>query len=90
MIGGEALTPPLARGILPGITRACVLELCRDMGLPAREARLDLAMLGRADEVFLTSSLQGVVPLVALDGRTLPARAFGTRLRAAYAAAFGG
>ena len=37
--GGEVLTPPLAAGLLPGITRAYVLELAATLGIPGREAR---------------------------------------------------
>lgn len=84
VIGDEVRTPPLTRGILPGITRARVLALCRELGVPAREARLDLDALRAADEAFVTNSLQGVVPLASLDGRAFPARARGEQLREAY------
>lgn len=84
VIDGEVRTPPLARGILPGITRARVLALCRELEIEAREARLDAATLRAADEAFVTNSLQGVVPLASLDGRAFPARATGERLREAY------
>lgn len=80
-IGGEVATPPLASGILPGIVRARVLELCARIGVVARERRLDVAALAQADEVFLTNSLQQVVPLVAVDGRPVPSRTLGARLR---------
>ena len=84
---GEVFTPPLARGILPGITRAVVLERCAALGVPAREAALTCADLTTADEVFLTNSVQEVVPLAMLDGRALPSRALGQRLLEAYRAA---
>ena len=38
---GQVLTPPLAAGLLPGITREFVLELADELGLPAREAQAD-------------------------------------------------
>lgn len=84
VLGDEVRTPPLSRGILPGITRAVTLRLCQTLGIAAREARLDLAELESADEAFLTSSLQGIVPLATLRGLPLPARAIGSRLRDAY------
>lgn len=84
VIRGEVRTPPLARGILPGITRARVLALCRELGIEAREARLDVAALRDADEALVTNSLQGVVPLASIDRRDLPGRTAGERLREAY------
>jgi len=84
VMGDEVLTPPLARGILPGIARAEVLFACAALGIPAREAALDRAALRDAQEVFLTNSVQEVVPLARLDGRALPSRAIGERLLAAY------
>ena len=77
---GRIRTPPLARGILPGVMRARVLARCAALGVPVREAAIDRAELERADEVFLTSALQGVVPLATLAGRRLPARDLGRRL----------
>lgn len=84
--GGEVLTPPLATGILPGITRAVALELCAEAGIPAREAHLARADLAAADEAFVTNSVQEIVPLAAVDGAPLPGRAVGERLREAYRA----
>jgi branched-subunit amino acid aminotransferase/4-amino-4-deoxychorismate lyase len=81
---GEVRTPPLAANVLPGVTRALVLGLCAELGLPAREAPLPVAELRGADEVFLTNSVQEVLPLAAVDGRPVPARATGQRLLAAY------
>lgn len=79
---GVAWTPPLAADILPGITRALVIERGAALGLTLREARLARRDLETADEVFLTNAIQGVVPLAALDGRRLPQRTLGERLAA--------
>jgi branched-subunit amino acid aminotransferase/4-amino-4-deoxychorismate lyase len=87
VIGGVVITPPLACGILPGLTRAFVIGACAEMGIPAREERLDRARLVGADEVFLTNSVQQVVPLATLAGHPLPARALGERMGEAYRAA---
>ncbi len=84
VVGGAVLTPPLARGILPGITRAVALKLCAELGIAAREADLTRADLLCAEEVFLTNSVQEVVPLATLDGRALPERSCGARLGEAY------
>lgn len=84
VVGGEVRTPPLASRILPGITRAMVLERCRALGIPASEARLDRATLAKADEIFVTNAAQWVVPLGRLDDRVLPGRDLGTRLAEDY------
>ncbi len=81
---GEVLTPPLASGVLPGIVRARVLELGPGLGLPVREARLTRDELESADEIFLTNSVQEVVPVERSAGRELPSRAAGERFRDAY------
>ncbi|MFN8588499.1 MAG: aminotransferase class IV [Candidatus Eisenbacteria bacterium] len=83
---GEVRTPPLASRVLPGVTRAIALELCAELGVPAREARLTPADLHDADEAFLTNSVQEILPLTALDGRALRSRATAERLLAAYRA----
>lgn len=82
--GGEVLTPALSANVLPGITRAVVLDLCAGLGIAAREAALTVADARAADEIFLTNSVQEVLPLAVLDARTLPKRAVGERLREAY------
>jgi branched-subunit amino acid aminotransferase/4-amino-4-deoxychorismate lyase len=86
VIAGEVLTPPLALGILPGITRAAVLALCAGNGIPARERALTPADLRSAEEVFLTNSVQELVPVRTLDGRALPGGERAARLLAAYRA----
>ena len=83
---GEVLTPPIALDVLPGVARAVTLGLCAELGIPAREAVIPLAMLHAADEVFLTNSVQEVLPVGMLAGRTLPTRETGLQLRAAYSA----
>ena len=63
VLDGTLLTPTLASGCLPGITREVVIELATELGIPCEERHLALAELQQAKEVFLTSSLRGVVPL---------------------------
>lgn len=80
----EVLTPPLSLPVLPGVTRRIVLELCAALGIRRRELAIDPEHLRWAEEVFLTNSVQEVLPLARLDGREVPARALGERLLAAY------
>jgi len=70
---GEVRTAPLSNYILPGITRAVVLELCREHGIPCRETPVFATELGDAEELFLTSTPYEVVGIDCLDGRKLPA-----------------
>lgn len=65
--GGEVITPGLD-GILPGITRARVLATCRAQGVPHAERSISRDELRAADEIFVTSSVRGVVPVTNLDG----------------------
>jgi branched-subunit amino acid aminotransferase/4-amino-4-deoxychorismate lyase len=78
--GGRLVTPSLTLGILPGITRAAVLELARAAALVVEERAVTGAELLDAHEVFLTNAVQGVVPVVALDGRPVPGRETGLDL----------
>lgn len=65
--GGQVLTPPLSAGLLPGITRAFVMELAAELGIPAREERLTSEDLGSADEAFITGTTREVTPVVLVD-----------------------
>lgn len=80
----EVLTPPLTLPVLPGVTRAIVLALCAELGIRHRETPLTPEHLRWAGEVFLTNSVQEVLPLARLGGRKLPDRSVGERLLAAY------
>jgi branched-chain amino acid aminotransferase len=60
---GRVRTPALKQGLLQGITRGFVVELCAELGLPCDETDLrDTDLLG-ADEVFLTSTTRDVMPV---------------------------
>ncbi len=68
---GRVMTPPLDAPLLPGITRAAVLELAAGVAVSAEERALSCADLGGADEAFLTNAVAGVLPLTSVDGRPL-------------------
>lgn len=61
------ITPSLASGVLPGVTRRAVLKLAGKAGLRPREKRVTVKELRDADEVFLTGSLMEVMPVVKVD-----------------------
>ena len=66
MVDGVLISPD--RGVLQGITRQTVLDLAEDAGVPARLDVLTADDLRRADEVFLTSTAGGVMPVSSVDG----------------------
>jgi branched-chain amino acid aminotransferase len=71
VVDGEILTPDLASGPLAGVTRALVIQWCRQEGLTVRDEPLPMSILERAHEVFITSSTKDVLPVHAIDDRLL-------------------
>ena len=63
---GTILTPP-ARRVLPGITRATVMELASELGIPLREEPVDLYDAATADEIFITSTSLCICPAAGLN-----------------------
>jgi branched-chain amino acid aminotransferase len=67
---GMLVTPPLA-AILAGITRASVVEIARDKGIPVEERPVTRDELYIADEIFLTGTAAEVTPIREVDRRTI-------------------
>jgi branched-chain amino acid aminotransferase len=65
---GAVCTPPMTSGVLGGVTRAVVLELCHELALPVRETTVTPVALREAEGAFLTLSTLGVMPAAELDG----------------------
>lgn len=68
---GALSTPSLASGLLAGITRSIVFELASRLELVVRERAISPEELATADELFLTSSVRGIMPVTQLDGAVL-------------------
>lgn len=66
--GGRLSTPPVEAGILPGITRAFLLEVAAELGVEVELRSLAVAELAGADEVFISSSIRELLPVVRVDG----------------------
>jgi len=84
---GEVRTPPLSRGILPGVTRAAVLAAARRRGLSAQEADVFMAELGEVEEAFLTGSLMEIAPLRRVGNVEIPPGAVARELLGAIRSA---
>ena len=54
---------------LGGITRANVIQVCREAGIPVHEKNFSLSQVYGADEAFCTGTFAGVVPVSGVDGR---------------------
>jgi branched-chain amino acid aminotransferase len=84
---GKAMTPPSDMPLLPGITRAAVLDFAAADGIVAEERVISRPDLRRADEAFLTNAVAGVLPLTGVDGDAIGTGGVGpvtARLAAAY------
>jgi branched-chain amino acid aminotransferase len=68
---GVLITPGVDQDILEGITRASVLELARDMGIPTLERPVDKSELFIADEVFLSGTAAKVTPVRRVESTDL-------------------
>jgi branched-chain amino acid aminotransferase len=64
---GQILTP--ARGALEGITRRTVIELAEEQDFPVQATLFGPEVLRAAEEIFLTSTAGGVMPVTTLEGR---------------------
>jgi len=66
---GRIATPDL--GVLEGITRRSVVELCSEIGLDVAVRPVPVAELREADEIFLATTAGGVMPASRIDGRRM-------------------
>ena len=71
VIDGVLRTHPADERILPGITRATVIDLAKESDIRVVEDPFDVQALPRADEAFLTGTTTDVCPIVSVDGRTI-------------------
>jgi branched-chain amino acid aminotransferase len=82
---GALVTNDADADVLPGVTRASVLALAREAGIPTHVRPMTTADLTHCDEAFFTGTAAEVVPIVRIDDRDLGAEGELTRrLRTAY------
>ncbi len=71
VIDGEIRTHPLDNLVLPGITRAVVLEIARDLGIPVRENAFAERDIARLDECFLAGTTADIMPIVRVNDHVI-------------------
>lgn len=83
---GVVMTPSLASGCLPGVTRQLVITLCSKLGISVLERDLEVVDVEKADEIFLTNSLREVQAAALLEAEPSAIGATCSRIANAYAA----
>jgi branched-chain amino acid aminotransferase len=71
LVSGGVLRTPTAAACPEGITREAVLDLAAGAGLPTAVGDYSLTQLYCADELFVTGTMGGLTPVLALDGRPI-------------------
>ena len=66
---GRIATP--ARGVLEGVTRGSAIALAKELGVAVEQRVLPLSEAQQADEIFVTSTAGGIMPVTQLDGRAV-------------------
>ena len=67
----KVLCTPFGHACLPGITRAYILDLARNLNISVREGDFSLTQLYSADEAFTTGTMGGIAHIVEVDGRRI-------------------
>ena len=67
----KIITPPLSENILPGITRKVILEVIQDISLEYEESKIPIESFLEADEIWVTNSTKGIIPIIDLDGKKI-------------------
>jgi len=75
--GGTLYTPPVAGGILEGITRESILRIAKDKGIPVEERRFSRDYLYCADEAFMCGTAAEITPVRDVDDRKIGAGGMG-------------
>ena len=68
----KVFTVPTGRGVLPGITRAVVLEICQGLGFTTNKRVVKPEALRQSAAIFLSQSAQGVISVTSFDGERVP------------------
>jgi aminodeoxychorismate lyase len=77
-------TVPTGCGVLPGITRSVVLEICQTLGLPVNKCVIKPKALRNSEGIFITQSALGIVPVATLDGEPVAPSPLVVQISSAY------
>ena len=66
-IENKIITPPLTENILPGVTRKVILNLIQDTSLVYEETKIPIDTFLSAEEIWVTNSTKGIIPIIELD-----------------------
>ena len=69
VLDGKLVTPSLGHNILPGITRAVIIEIAKNLGIVLEEGTLNVEQLHTVDEIFLTSTTMEIMPVISIAGK---------------------
>ncbi len=84
---GDGVVSTPESGVLEGITRRTIMELASDLGIPLERRSIPAGEMRRAEEVFVTSTAGGIMPVTKVDGEAVGEgmpRPVTWRLREAY------
>ena len=70
-INNKIITPPLTENILPGVTRKVILELIQNTSLEYEEIKIPVDSFLSAEEIWVTNSTKGIIPIIELDGKKI-------------------
>ena len=70
-IDNKIITPPLTENILPGVTRKVILELIQNASLEYEEIKIPVNSFLSAEEIWVTNSTKGIIPIIELDGKKI-------------------
>jgi len=71
VIGGKLVTCPVGPKVLPGITRAVLLDEARQLGIAVEERAIGVDEARGADELFITSTTREISPVSMWDGKAV-------------------
>lgn len=77
-------TVPTGRGVLPGITRAVVLEICQSLELETNKRVIKPEHLRKAEGIFVTQSAFGIVPVASFNGEPVAPSPLVDQIASAY------
>jgi D-alanine transaminase len=81
VLGGGLVTHPVGPKVLPGITRALLLDIASDLGIPRRERRLTEIEVKDAEELFISSTSREIGWVETWDARPVSSRCGAVTLR---------